>query len=273
TGTIVNSAPVVLHESLHVPPAEAIPTTYKLPPVGQAAPGTYNLGVAAVRDPALYRGMATAQAVRSELRMHGLMPHRHVPLQLEIDRAYGALETCSSAIDQYQALAILREQNQDAFFGLLSQNLNKLLPVIYTPTVGDACKQWSTLMQRPQGLYVCIKDKHAMLRTPYRSRYASFPIASVCCKGNVRALVRNWPSDDVNIAVVTDGERILGLGDLGINGMGIPVGKAMVYTAAAGLQPHHVLPIQLDVGCNTSEVRDNPLYMGLQQVGGSCPCK
>ncbi|DBB07785.1 TPA: hypothetical protein ACH3X3_009203 [Trebouxia sp. C0006] len=242
TGTLVNSAPVVLHESFHVLPAEAIPTSYKLPAIGQAALGTYNLGVAAVRDPALYRGMATAQAVRSELRMHGLVPYRHVPLQLEIDRAYGALQTCSRAIDQYQALAILREQNQDAFFGLLSQNLNKLLPVIYTPTVGDACKQWSTLMQRPQGLYVCIKDK-----------------------GNVRALVRNWPSDDVKIAVVTDGERILGLGDLGINGMGIPVGKAMVYTAAAGLQPHHVLPIQLDVGCNTAEVRDDPLYMGLQQ--------
>ena len=132
--------------------------------------------------------------------MHGLMPYRHVPLQVEIDRANGALQTCNSAIDQYQvnlhsqlflhtyvpctclrtceqqvlipvnelgqpshhciqALAILREQNQDAFFGLLAQDLIKLLPIIYTPTVGDACKQWSTLMQRPQGLYVSIKDK------------------------------------------------------------------------------------------------------------------
>lgn len=182
--------------------------------------------------------------------MHGLMPHRHVPLQVEIDRARGALQLCDAPLEKYKALAILREHNQDAFFGLLAQNLNELLPVIYTPTVGDACKNWSALMQRPQGLYVSIKDK-----------------------GNVRALVRNWPADDVRIAVLTDGERILGLGDLGINGMGIPVGKAMVYTAAAGVPPQQILPIQLDVGCNTSEVRDDPLYMGLQQVGPPCLSK
>lgn len=120
--------------------------------------------------------------------MHGLMPHRHVPLQVEIDRANGALQACNTPLEQYkvlpmrpshllclhlvpsygcgicedyvlQALAILREHNQDAFFGLLAQNLNELLPVIYTPTVGDACKNWSALMQRPQGLYVSIKDQ------------------------------------------------------------------------------------------------------------------
>ncbi|KAL3154463.1 hypothetical protein ABBQ32_013928 [Trebouxia sp. C0010 RCD-2024] len=234
-GTFATGAPALLPGGPGTPSAEAIPITSRLPPIGQAAPGTYNIGVAAVRDPSLYRGMATDQAVRSELRMHGLMPHRHVPLQVEIDRAKGALESCDSPLEKYKALAMLREHNQDAFFGLLAQNLNKLLPVIYTPTVGDACKHWSALMQRPQGLYVSIKDK-----------------------GNVRALVRNWPADDVRIAVLTDGERILGLGDLGINGMGIPV-------AAAGVPPHQVLPIQLDVGCNTSQVRDDPLYMGLQQ--------
>ena len=134
--------------------------------------------------------MATDQAVRSELRMHGLLPHRHVSLQLEIDRANGALQACSTPLEQYkvvllvhrstsrschywvaqsslsihaglplQALAVLREHNQDAFFGLLAQNISELLPIVYTPTVGDACKNWAALLQRPQGLYVSIKDK------------------------------------------------------------------------------------------------------------------
>ncbi|BDA40585.1 NADP-dependent malic enzyme [Coccomyxa sp. Obi] len=199
-------------------------------------------GIQAIRTPSINRGLATGMEVRRELRMQGLIPPGLSDLQVELDRAHAALSKCCTPLDKYQAIMGLKETNEDCFYALIAQRLSDYLPVIYTPTVGEACQQWSSLLTRPKGLYISILDK-----------------------GNVANVLSNWPEEEVKIAILTDGERILGLGDLGCNGMGIPVGKAAVHTAGAGIHPRYTLPITLDVGCNTASVREDPFYVGLRQ--------
>ncbi|KAK9916262.1 hypothetical protein WJX75_000644 [Coccomyxa subellipsoidea] len=174
--------------------------------------------------------------------MQGLIPPGQSDLQCEVDRAHAALSKCCSPLDKYQAVMNLKETNGDCFYGLMAQRLVDYLPIIYTPAVGEACQQWSSLLARPQGLYISISDL-----------------------GNVANVLYNWPEEDVRIAILTDGERILGLGDLGCNGMGIPVGKATVHTAAGGIHPRYTLPITIDVGCNRRSIREDPFYVGLRQ--------
>ncbi|CAK0735604.1 hypothetical protein CVIRNUC_000608 [Coccomyxa viridis] len=199
-------------------------------------------GMQNMRDPAINRGSATELRLRKELGMQGLLPASQAPLQAEIDRAHAAISRSCSPLDKYQAVMGLRESSWDIFYGLLSQNIKEFLPIIYTPTVGEACQKWSSLLQRPLGLYLSLNDTGAVME-----RLAA------------------WPERDVKVVVLTDGQRILGLGDLGANGMGIPVGKVTVHTAAAGISPRHLLPIALDVGCNTQGVQEDPFYIGLRQ--------
>ncbi|KAH0256426.1 hypothetical protein KCU84_g22943, partial [Aureobasidium melanogenum] len=141
-------------------------------------------------------------------------------------------------IDKYQYLTHLRNTNVNLFYRLLSGNVKEITPVIYTPTVGEACQRWSELYTQPEGMYLSYSDK-----------------------GNLHSIIQNWPHN-VEITVVTDGSRILGLGDLGINGMGIPVGKLALYTACAGIRPDATLPLTLDLGTSNEQLRNDPLYLG-----------
>ena len=182
-----------------------------------------------------------ARAERRARGLEGLLPAGPPPsLRVEAERLWRGVQRAGSDLDRYQLLVGAAAQQRDVFYACLAEHTEEVLPLVYTPTVGEACLQFSTLVQRPPGLYVGADDA-----------------------GRVADLVDNWPSDAVRIAVVTDGERILGLGDLGAQGMGIAAGKAMVYTACGEVPPDWLLPIQVDVGCNTAAVRDDPLYIGL----------
>ena len=196
-------------------------------------------GYAAMRDANVYHGAATMD--RESRGLDGLLPSRAVNDEVELARARAALGQCESAFASYKQLVSLQTTDKRTFYQLLRADTADVLPYVYTPTVGEACLRFGTLVQRPHGLWVSLNDA-----------------------GSVRRLVRNWPERDVKIAVITDGERILGLGDQGANGMGISAGKSMVY-AACGVPPSALLPIQLDVGTNNETLLDDPLYIGLKQ--------
>ncbi|WIA33562.1 hypothetical protein OEZ86_006686 [Tetradesmus obliquus] len=173
--------------------------------------------------------------------MSGLVPPRQVGLDVEVLRAQAALDGCSTDLEKHRLLVTLKETNSAAFAALLQGDLEVLLPLVYTPTIGAACLAWGRLLPRPTGLYITSADR-----------------------GKVDQVLQHWPSDEVRIAVVTDGERILGLGDLGAHGMGIPTGKCVVYSAA-GAAPSWLLPITVDVGTNNAALLADPLYIGQPQ--------
>ncbi|KAI8466125.1 MAG: hypothetical protein J3K34DRAFT_524796 [Monoraphidium minutum] len=202
---------------------------------GAAAPPCAPRGAAAVRDPSINRGCATTAAARQKYGMQGLLPPREVPLSVEVARARAALAGCCSDFERHRLLLALKESNGAAFYALLQgPDLEALLRI--------ACQRFGTLVPRPACLYV-----------------------SAAMAGSVAEAVANWPSQGVRVAVVTDGERILGLGDLGCHGAGIPIGKCIVY-AAAGLPPEWLLPVVVDVGTESAGLREgDPLYLGLPQ--------
>lgn len=148
-----------------------------------------------------------------------------------------ALKT--TPIDKFLYLSTLRKNNVHLFYRLVSDHLRELTPLIYTPVVGEACQRWSEIYQQPEGMYLSWEDR-----------------------GNLAAVIANWPETNVEITCITDGSRILGLGDLGINGMGIPIGKLALYTACAGIRPEATLPLTLDLGTSNKTLREDPLYMG-----------
>jgi malate dehydrogenase (oxaloacetate-decarboxylating)(NADP+) len=183
-------------------------------------------------------GTANKNEARKYLRTYGLAPPGIDSYENQMKRCLGILEMKKTNIEKYQYLSVLRNTNVHLFYRLLSNNVKELTPLIYTPTVGEACQRWSELYTQPEGLYLSFADK-----------------------GNLASVIENWPHE-VEITVVTDGSRILGLGDLGINGMGIPVGKLSLYTACAGINPLKTLPITLDLGTNNQELINDPLYLG-----------
>ncbi|KAA8563744.1 hypothetical protein EYC84_011762 [Monilinia fructicola] len=160
---------------------------------------------------------------------------------LQAQRCLKQLEAKKSPIEKYMYLSNLRNNNVHLFYRLVKENLTDITPLIYTPTVGEACLRWSEIYQQPEGLYLSYHDR-----------------------GNLEAVLGNWRQPDVEMTVVTDGSRILGLGDLGVNGMGIPVGKLALYTGCAGIHPAKTLPITLDLGTNNETFLNDPLYMGNQ---------
>lgn len=181
---------------------------------------------------------STSITLRKFHRTHGLIPPAVEDQEVQLQRCLKQLSQKEKAIDKYLYLSGLRNTNVHLFYRLTTKHIKNIAPLIYTPTVGDACLQWSHNYVQPEGLYLSYADR-----------------------GHIASIVKNWPQN-VEITVVTDGSRILGLGDLGINGMGIPVGKLALYIACAGIRPEATLPLMLDLGTGNKGLLEDPLYMG-----------
>ncbi|HET7784851.1 MAG TPA: NAD-dependent malic enzyme [Myxococcales bacterium] len=199
-------------------------------------------GFTLLHDPVLNRGTAFTDAERERYGLRGLLPPRVNTIEEQLVRVRHNLARQPDDLQKYVFLAGLHDRNETLFFRLLMDSPEELMPLVYTPTVGRACQQYGQIFQRPRGLFVTAEDK-----------------------GRMAQVLRNWPVREVGVMVVTDGERILGLGDLGANGMGIPVGKLSLYTACAGVAPSRTLPVMLDVGTDNEELLRDPLYLGLRQ--------
>jgi malate dehydrogenase (oxaloacetate-decarboxylating)(NADP+) len=199
-------------------------------------------GVKLLHDPQRNKGTAFTAAEREALGLRGLLPPRPQDQDAQVARVLGNLAAKTTDLERYVFLTGLQDRNERLFYRVLTDHLEQLMPIVYTPTVGHACERFGHIFRRPRGLYVSAADR-----------------------GQVRKVLANWPHADVRVIVVTDGERILGLGDLGANGMGIPIGKLALYTACAGIPPTACLPIMLDVGTENEALLADPLYIGLAQ--------
>jgi malate dehydrogenase (oxaloacetate-decarboxylating)(NADP+) len=199
-------------------------------------------GVEILHDPGLNKGTAFTAAERDALGLHGLLPPRILSQQQQIQHVMYNVRRKPDNLEKYLYLIGLQDRNERLFYKALMENLEELSPIVYTPTVGLACQEYSHVFRRPRGLFI--------------SRYD---------RGNIKKVLQNWPHKNVRVIVVTDGERILGLGDLGTNGMGIPVGKLSLYTACAGIDPASCLPVMIDVGTNNNKLLIDPHYIGLPQ--------
>jgi len=199
-------------------------------------------GVALLRDPALNKGTAFTEGEREVLGLRGLLPHRVFTIEEQLDRVVRNLRMKPTDLEKYIFMVSLQDRNKTLFYRALLENIEELMPIVYTPTVGQACLEYGHIFRRPRGIFITARDK-----------------------GRVADLLENWHCKNIRIIVVTDGERILGLGDLGADGMGIPVGKLALYTACAGIHPSITLPVAIDVGTENEELLNDPLYIGLKQ--------
>jgi len=199
-------------------------------------------GFALLQDPTLNKGTAFTEAERDALGLRGLLPPRVFTQDQQLERVLENFRRKPTDLDKFINLAALHDRNEALFFRALIDHPDEMTPIVYTPTVGLACQEFGHIFQRPRGIFINANDR-----------------------GRVRDVLANWPRRDVAIIVVTDGERILGLGDQGAGGMGIPVGKLSLYTACAGIPPTACLPVLLDVGTNNPGLLKDPLYLGLQQ--------
>nr|KAG5703309.1 hypothetical protein BaRGS_025551 [Batillaria attramentaria] len=195
-----------------------------------------------MRDPQLNKGLAFTLKERQTLGMHGLMPPVLLSQDQQVYQVLQNFERAEKDIDRYIFLMELQDRNEKLFYHVVTEHVELMMPVIYTPTVGTACQKAGLIFRRPRGVYITVHDL-----------------------GHVHSILCNWPREDVKAIVVTDGERILGLGDLGAFGMGIPIGKLALYTALAGVPPIQCLPVMIDVGTDNDTVRNDPLYIGLKQ--------
>jgi malate dehydrogenase (oxaloacetate-decarboxylating)(NADP+) len=199
-------------------------------------------GIHVLQDPLLNKGTAFSEEERDRLNLRGLLPPHVSTQEQQLSRVLENFRRKPSDLEKYINLRSLHDRNETLFYRLLTDHPDEMTPIVYTPTVGLACQRYTHIFQRPRGIFISAADR-----------------------GRVGRVLANWPRREVAIIVVSDGERILGLGDLGANGMGIPVGKLSLYTACAGVHPAKCLPVLLDVGTNNPELLDDPLYIGLHQ--------
>lgn len=199
-------------------------------------------GMELLHHPMLNKGTAFGEEEREELGLCGLLPPRVFTQEMQAQRVVENFQKKPNDLEKYVYLIALEDRNENLFYRVVIDNIEEMMPIIYTPTVGQACVEYSQIFRRPRGLYISANQR-----------------------GDIDRCLANWPYEDVRMIVMTDGERILGLGDLGAAGMGIPVGKLSLYTACAGIHPATTLPITLDVGTNNEAQLQDPLYIGLQQ--------
>src|SRR3954469_14581747 len=207
-----------------------------------AKPLDFPRGMAVLRDPLLNKGTAFTENERDALGLRGLLPAHVLSLEEQATRVLTNLRTLPTDLEKYVALNALHDRNEALFFRVVCDNIDEIQPIIYTPTVGLACQKFGLIFQRPRGMFISANER-----------------------GHIAEVLKNWPYQ-AKLIVVTDGERILGLGDLGANGMGIPVGKLSLYSACAGIHPEECLPVMLDVGTNNEELLNDPYYIGLRQT-------
>jgi len=208
-------------------------------PISQ--PSDQPRGMALLRDPLLNKGTAFTEAERDALGLRGLLPAHVLSMDEQVARVMTNLRDLPSDLEKYIALNALHDRNEALFFRVVCDNIDEIQPLIYTPTVGLACQRFGLIFQRPRGMFISANDR-----------------------GRIAELLANWPYP-AKLIVVTDGERILGLGDLGAHGMGIPVGKLSLYSACAGIRPEYCLPVMLDVGTNNEDFLNDRYYIGLRQ--------
>jgi len=199
-------------------------------------------GIEIANDPLYNKGTAFEHGERDRLGLRGMLPTRHLTHRAQINKILINLRKEPDDIHKNLLLRELLDRNETLFHRVLVENIKELAPIIYTPTVGRVCLEFGSQYRRPRGMYFSMFDR-----------------------GHMQAMVHNWPGKDVQVVVVTDGSRILGLGDLGANGMGIPIGKLALYCAAGGIAPHRVLPVMLDCGTDNQQLLEDPYYLGVQQ--------
>jgi malate dehydrogenase (oxaloacetate-decarboxylating) len=199
-------------------------------------------GHAVLLSPLTNKGSAFTTRERDDLELHGLVPPAICTLEQQLQRCYDAFSAKTSSLEKYIYLSSLQDRNETLFYRLVHDHIEEMLPIVYTPTVGEACQKFSHIYRRARGLYIAYDQ---------------------CDR--IESILRNFPSERASVIVVTDGERILGLGDQGAGGMGIPVGKLCLYTLCAGVAPYGTLPIMLDAGTDNEERLADPLYLGLRQ--------
>ncbi|WP_148253262.1 NAD-dependent malic enzyme [Aidingimonas lacisalsi] len=196
-------------------------------------------GPSLLEMPLLNKGSAFTLQERMAFNLIGLLPQNVETIEEQAERAYRQYQQCQNDLDRHIYLRAIQDDNETLFFRLLESHLEEMLPIIYTPTVGEACEEFSNIYRNHRGLFISYPDRDHM-----------------------DDILRSATKDNVKVIVVTDGERILGLGDQGIGGMGIPIGKLSLYTACGGISPAYTLPIMLDVGTNNQALLDDPMYMG-----------
>ncbi|WP_220149717.1 MULTISPECIES: NAD-dependent malic enzyme [unclassified Psychromonas] len=196
-------------------------------------------GPALLEAPLLNKGSAFSSEERDNFNLTGLLPHTIETIEEQSLRAYQQLSSFSSDLDKHIYLRNIQDTNETLFHHLIDQHIEEVMPLIYTPTVGQACEKFSKIYRRKRGLFISYPERH-----------------------KIDDMLQNATKQNVKVIVVTDGERILGLGDQGIGGMGIPIGKLALYTACGGISPAHCLPILLDVGTNNTQLLEDPMYMG-----------
>ena len=196
-------------------------------------------GPSLLEMPLLNKGSAFTLKERIDFNLIGLLPQNVETIEEQAERAYRQYRLCKNDLDKHIYLRSIQDDNETLFFRLLEEHLEEMMPIIYTPTVGEACEEFSNIYRNHRGIFVAYPDREHM-----------------------DDILRSATKDKVKVIVVTDGERILGLGDQGIGGMGIPIGKLSLYTACGGVSPAYTLPIMLDVGTNNQQLLDDPMYMG-----------
>jgi len=200
-------------------------------------------GAALLHDPALNKGSAFSRDERHRLGLEGMLPHAVEPLERQVERVMSHLDALSDDLARYVYLIDLEARNETVFFKTIMSDPKRFIPILYDPTVADACLEFGNLYRRARGMYIT-RDM----------------------KGRIAEVLRNWPERDVRFICVSTGGRILGLGDIGANGMGIPIGKLQLYTACAAVPPACLLPVMFDIGTANDQLRADPFYMGTREL-------